>query len=185
MPKHQLSLDIPDVLTESVFRVVDTSLYQSNLPENCAKLEITPPGFQLPYTFTDLSPGFSVNLSACQIGMQIYNCGVQFGNLPDGVYIVRYSLSPNDVLYVEYNHLRISHALNLINNLLCCLDMADCEPAAPLKEKIQRLKLLEMMLKGAKSKVEFCHNPKHGMAMYNYVVSQLKKLSCGCGCGDC
>lgn len=182
MAKHQLALDIPDTLNDTILKVVDASLYSPDVPTECPKLEITLPGFQLPSIVTDIKPYFSVNLSACDLGIQIYNCFEQFNPLPDGVYVIRYSLSPNDKVYVEYNHLRITKALNLINSILCCLDLKDCEPVQPTKDQILELKLLEMMLKGAKSNVEYCHHPKKGMAMYNYILGRLDKLACACGC---
>jgi len=185
MAKHLLALDIPDTLSEVTFKVCDSSLYSEDVPKECPKLEVTLPGFQLPSVVTNIQTGFSVNLNACELGIQIYNCGVQFNPLPDGVYVIRYSLSPNDQVYVEYNHLRITCALNQINKLLCCLDLAACEPIEPTKSQIRELQELWMLLKGAKANVEYCHHPKKGMEMYNYVVGKLKKLSCGCGCPDC
>jgi hypothetical protein len=75
--------------------------------------------------------------------------------------------------------------MNKINELLCCLDVPNCEPQVPIKAKLQEVQLLTTMLKAAKAKVEYCHSPSQGMAIYNYVVTRLDKLSCGCGCGTC
>jgi len=186
MATHKLELDIPDTLSKCTFKLWDSSLYSEDLPTECPKVEITLPGFQLPSVITTLKPGFTANLDACQLGIQVHNCGVQYNPLPDGVYVVRLSYSPNDQLYVEYNHLRITCALNKINEILCCLDLADCEPIEPVKSQLRQLQQLQMMLKGAKANVEYCHHPKKGMAMYNYVMNQLDKLACACGCdGGC
>lgn len=182
MAKHQLALDIPDTLNETSLKVWDSSIYSPDVPMECPKLEITLPGFQLPSVVTNLTPGFTANLNACELGIQVYNCFVQFNPLPDGVYVIRYSLSPNDQIYVEYNHLRITCALNQINKILCCLELKDCEPIEPVKSQIRELQELWMMLKGAKANVEYCHSPKKGMAIYNYVVGRLEKLACACGC---
>ncbi len=182
MAKHQLALDIPDTLNECVLKVWDSSIFSADVPMECPKLEITLPGFQLPAVVTSITPGFTTNLDACQLGIQVYNCGVQFNPLPDGVYVIRYSYSPNDQLYVEYNHLRITCALNQINKILCCLELAPCEPLEPTKSQIRELQDLWMLLKGAKANVEYCHHPKKGMAIYNYVVGRLDKLACACGC---
>lgn len=182
MAKHELALDIPDTLNEHVLKVWDSSIYSEDVPMECPKLEVTLPGFQLPAVVTSIKPGFTENLNACILGIQVYNCGVQFNPIPDGIYVIRLSYSPNDKVYVEYNHLRITCALNQINKILCCLDLKDCEPIEPTKSQIRELQDLWMMLKGAKSNVEYCHHPKKGMAMYNYVVGRLDKLACACGC---
>lgn len=184
MATHHLALDIPDTLNETVLKVWDSSIYSDNLGTECPKLEVTLPGFQLPSVITNLKPGFSANLNACELGIQVYNCFVQFNPLPDGVYVLRLSYSPNDKLYVEYNHLRITCALNKINKILCCLDQKDCEPIEPTKSQVHELQHLWMQLKGAKANVEYCHKPKKGMAMYNYVMGRLDKLACACGCQD-
>lgn len=185
MEKHKLALDIPDTLNLCVFRVIDTSIYSSMGPVECTQLHITPPGFVEPYLIENLTKGFSVNLSACDVGLQTTNCGTTANNFADGVYIVRWSVSPNNIVYVEYNILRISKALSKINDLLCCIDIKGCEPDAPLKEKLKEIQLLTTMLKAAKAKVEYCHNPGQGMDIYNYVIKRLDKLACGCGCSSC
>lgn len=185
MEKHQLALDIPDTLSKCIFRVVDASIFSDLGPIECMTLTITPPGFTTSYSYTNLEPAFLVNLSACDIGLQTTNCGNTYNNFSDGVYVVRFSVSPNDIVYVEYNHLRITDALNQINDLLCCMDLQATEPQGPLKEKLREVQLLTTLLKAAKAKVEYCHNPRQGMDMYNFVVKKLKKLSCGCGCSSC
>ena len=184
MAQHLLSIEIPDVLTNCIFRVIDTSTYNDNVPVECPKLEITGPGYISP---TVLDPGtdFSINYTAGDLGLQLTNCDSSRNALPDGVYVVRYSVAPNDVVYVEYNHLRITQALNQINELLCCLDVPNCEPQTPIANKLREVQLLWTMLQAAKARVEYCHKPIEGMAMYTYVVGKLRKLACGCGCGSC
>lgn len=185
MEKHQLALDIPDTLNSCIFRVVDVSVYSDIVPVECGTLQITPPGFTTVYEVTTLNPDFTANLTACDLGLQTANCGNTYNDFSDGVYIVKWSVSPNSLVYVEYNHLRITAALNKINDLLCCLDTPACEPDKKMREKLQQIQLLSVMLKAAKAKVEYCHTPKAGMDMYNFVLNKLNKLSCGCGCGNC
>ena len=185
MEKHQLALDIPDTLVPCIFRVVDASIYSDIAPIECPKILITPPGFTTAYEYSEFSEAFFLNLSACDLEFQTANCGSTYNDFPDGVYIVRYAVTPYEIVFVEYNHLRITKALNKINDLLCCLDLAACDPQGSVKEKVKEIQLLTTMLKAAKSKVEYCHTPGQGMDMYNYVVKKLDKLACGCGCSSC
>jgi len=185
MEKHQLALDIPDTLTKCIFRVVDASIYGDMAPVDCTKIEITPPGFTTTYSIENLETGFLENISACDLGLQTANCGNTYNEFPDGIYIVKYSVNPNEIVNVEYNHLRTTIALNKINDLLCCLDIQDCDPQAPLKEKLKEVQLLTTMLKAAKAKVEYCHTPNLGMDIYNYVIKRLDRLACSCGCDSC
>ena len=185
MEKHQLALDIPNTLNKCIFRVVDVSIYSDLVPVECGTLYITPPGFTTSYKITDLDVDFTENITACQLGLQTTNCGNTYNDFPDGVYVVRWSVSPNDLVYVEYNHLRITTALNKINDLLCCLDTPACEPTTEIKNKLKEVQLLQTMLEAGKAAVEYCHTPGKGMDMYNYVMKKLNKLSCGCGCESC
>ena len=185
MAQHALSLEFPDTLNNCLLRIVDMSTYNQNVPVECPKLQITAPGFTTAAEITDMGTEFAVNLTACDLDLQLTNCESYRNDIPDGIYVIRYSVAPNDVVYVEYNHLRISQALNRINDLLCCLDVPNCEPVGPIQQKLREINLLSTMLKAAKAKVEYCHNPTEGMAIYTYVIAQLKKLACGCGCGTC
>jgi hypothetical protein len=185
MAKHQLSLDIPDTITTCVMRVIDTSTYDTNITPECLTLNILPPGFTSSTTLTGYSPNFAVNLTACDLGLQTSNCATTRSDIPDGVYAIKYSIAPSEYVYVEYNHLRISTAMTKIQALLCCLDVAACEPQGAVRDRLREVQLLTTMLQAAKAKVEYCHNPSQGTAMYNYVLGRLNKLSANCGCTDC
>ena len=130
MANHVLSLEAPDTLNGCILRVVDTSIYSPTTPITCILLEVTVPGFMRPVQFTDaeITPGFTLNLTACDLAIQSMGCGETYNDLPDGIYIIKYSVSPNDVVYVEYNHLRITKALKRYNEILCDLELAACEP---------------------------------------------------------
>jgi hypothetical protein len=74
--------------------------------------------------------------------------------------------------------MRITKALNRYYNILCRLDVADCDPPFKIKQKLQELNLIKMYLEAAKSKVEFCHEPQKGMSLYNYALKLLNKMDC-------
>jgi hypothetical protein len=118
--KHQLSLEVPDTNNCSVFRVFDTSIYSDLIEVTCGTLQITSPGFNQPVSI-DVLPGFNLILNACTLGLQSTGCGITSNRLPDGIYVVRYSVSPNDKVYVEYNYLRVCQTLNKYYNQLCRL----------------------------------------------------------------
>lgn len=180
MAQHVLSLEAPDTLNKCILRIVDTSVYNTMIAVSCPNLQITLPGFNQPAVFSEpiASPGFMLNLTACDLGIQSVNCGTVYNDLPDGIYIIRYSVSPNDVVYVEYNHLRITKALWKYNNILCDLDIADCDPPEIVKKKLNTLRLIRMYLDAAKAQVEICHRPEKGMQLYNYAVKLLDKMTC-------
>ena len=180
MANHVLSLEAPDTLNTKILRIVDTSMYSGNIPVECALLSVTAPGFSYSVEFTDamVPQGFSLNLNACDLELQTQNCGSAYADLPDGIYILRYSVSPNDVVYVEYNHLRMTSILNCYNHILCELDIAGCDPDADKTKKLEVLGQVRMYLDAAKAKVEICHEPAKGMELYTYAQKLLSKFNC-------
>lgn len=181
MANHVLSLEAPETLNDCILRIVDTSVYNEDVEIRCPILSVTLPGFNYSVEFTDaegIVPGFSLNLTACDLEVQTVNCGSQFNPLPDGIYIIKYSVSPNQYVFVEYNHLRRTQALMMYNSALCSLDVGACMPDAELEKKLRDLQLIKMYLDTAKAAVEICHEPRRGMEIYNYAVNLLRKFEC-------
>jgi len=178
MGSHKLGLEIPDTLNTCVLRVVDMSIYDDLIPTKCARLQITVPGFTNSFFVDDIEPGFALNLSACNLKVQTVNCGTEFNELPDKVYVITYSVSPNDQVYVEYNYLRITKALNKIRNLYCELDLGTCEPSSSQQSRLDQLVWIQNLLKAAQAKVDPGRDVKAGLALYNYAWELLSKITC-------
>jgi hypothetical protein len=181
MAQHKLSLEVPETATNWVMRIMDTSVYSDTIEIDCPILEITAPGFRTSVqigTDSGLEPNFNVNLTACNLELQTADCGTVFSKLPDGVYVIKYSVSPNDSVFVEYNHLRMTKAILAYQEVLCDLDVAACEPNAETEKKLKDLRKIKMYLDAAKAKVEICHNPTKGMELYSYAVKLLGKFGC-------
>jgi hypothetical protein len=183
MAQHKLSLEALDVMNDCVLRIVDTSVYSTSVPVECPILEITLPGFKYSIQFGEattpaIAPGFMLNLTACDLELQFDNCGSKFTAFPDGIYTIKYSIAPNDEVYVEYNHLRITQALNCYQKIMCDIDVADCEPTKEIAKQLEQLRMIKMYLEAAKAKVETCHEPKKGMQLYSYAMKLLSKFEC-------
>lgn len=156
---------------------MDASIYTDKLPINCGVLQITPPGFNAPKAI-DVNPEFNSVLNACDLGLQTANCGDTSNVIPDGIYIIRYSVSPNDQVYVEYNHLRVTQFLNDYYQNLADLELAQCEPGADVKDKLNELRLIKSFIDAAKAKVEFCQENKEATDLLEYAQKRLMKLDC-------
>lgn len=177
--KHQLSLEIPDTNNVSVLRVFDTSLYADSFQTTCGLLQITSPGFNLPVNI-DVLQNYNLVLNACTLGLQTAGCGESSNPIPDGIYQIRYSVAPNDKVFVEYNHLRVTQTLNKYMGEVCKLELAACEPDADVKERLKELRLIKSFIDAAKVKVEYCHTPQAGMELLLYAQKRLNKLSGPC-----
>jgi hypothetical protein len=173
MEQHRLGLHIPDILNQCVIKIEDVSDYSDLMTIDCELLQITPPGFTFAVHFRDITEGFTKIINAEDLEL-----GIAGDTLPDGVYVIRYSVSPNDKVYVEYNYLRTSVFLDKYHAILCNLELASCEPEREMKEKFKELRDIKMMLDAAKAKVEVCHYITEGMDLYNYALKLLNKFEC-------
>lgn len=178
MAKHVLSLEAPDTLNKCILLVTDTSVYNDQAAVTCPRLQVTVPGFTTAVDIPNPTPGFAYKLTACDLELQSENCGTTFANLTDGIYILKYSVSPNDQVYVEYNHLRITDALNRIQLIYCDLDIPNCAPPEKVKKRMDEVKEIREYLYAAKAKVETCLEPKAGMDIYRYAIKLLDKIDC-------
>ena len=180
MAQHILSVEAPDTMNSCVLKLVDTSVYSPYVPYECPILEITVPGFNYSVQFGEnvVQQNFILNLTACDLEIQTLDCGTSFGDLPDGIYVIKYSVAPNDKVYVEYNHLRITKALTCYNEAMCELDIGACDPDAELTKKLKSLREIKSYLDAAKAKAETCHEPMQAMDLYNYAMKRLGKFDC-------
>jgi hypothetical protein len=181
MSQHVLSLQVIDTMNPCQLLVRDTSIYNPDVEAKCQILEITYPGFNYAVQFGEdqIDLGFNRGFTACDLELQIDGCGTTFNDLSDGIYILKWSVSPNDLVYVEYNHLRITNALIKYQAALCELDeLGACSPDAELTKKMKELNQIRMYLDAAKAKVEFCNELLKGMELYNYALKLLDKFEC-------
>lgn len=183
MATNNLRLNIPDIMTNCIFRIEDISVYSDIMPFACPTVQIMAPGFNNWITFDDTTPikiekGFILNLTACDLQLQLGNCDTQFNPLADGVYRVKYSNSPNDRLFIENYHLRVTETKNQLRAALCELKLSACEPVPEVKQKFNDLMTISGYIDAAKAKVEYCLNIEEGMVLFNYAKKLLDNFSC-------
>ena len=188
MRKHILQLDFPDTYNEGIFLINDTSLYDgwvngvptgsaTALPISCGNLQITSPGY-ITATTLAVSPGFNLILNACGLGVSTSaNCVTSCPILTDGMYNIRYSVSPNDSVYVEYKIMRITQALNRYHDALCKLNITPCLPSKELTYQLSQLDIIYDYLITAKALVEKKHQFTDGMNIYRFAIKLLDKMT--------
>lgn len=174
--KHQLSLETPDTNNCKVLRIFDTSTYADGLDKECGTLQITSPGFNLPVNI-EVLPFFNIVLNGCSLGLQKSGCGDNLMCIPDGIYVIRYSVAPNNQVFTEYNHLRVTQTLNKYFNELCKLEINSAEPDQDVRDKFKELQVIKSYIDAAKVKVEYCHSPEEGMELLIYAQKKLNAYS--------
>jgi hypothetical protein len=182
--RHILSLEIPTVSNCELLCIKDTSQYSKELAIDCEELLITLPGYSVP-VLIKVDNGFDMCLTACTLALQTDNCGTTQAQIPDGIYIIKYSVSPNSKVYVEYNHLRVTKLLTTYYEVLCDLNVQPCQPDINKQELLSEMYYIKTMIDAAVSNVEYCQSSAQGMQLYNYAKQRLNKVSCPSGnCGS-
>lgn len=189
--KHILALEVPDMSCPDVMRIFDASIYADGIPVDCERLEILVPGFAAPSVFTyedelplvALNQGFDRTFSAVDLCIQAGGTST-ISRLPDGIYVIQYSVSPNEERYVKYYFLRVTILLNLYYKELCKLQLAECEPTREVKQKLNDLRYIKSLIDAAKAKADTCNATQQAIDMYHYAHKLLKKYMTGC-CVTC
>lgn len=178
MGKHILSINVPPLTNEGIFLVDDTSIYDSVLPVGNMNVQITPPGATTPTVITPGIRGFRLILNACMLGgAPVNSCSDSCPNINDGIYGIRYSVSPNDKVYVTYLYLRIVSAMNRQRTLLYRLNLPCCLPDKEQEYALNCLNIIEDYLISAQTNVNDCGNATDGINQYRYAVELMNKLS--------
>lgn len=206
MAKHQLSLNIVDGCNPTNFTIIDTSNY-ANAPITCPTLSITFPGSTgtlyfsqgtIPdpaadpndpyYPLVTVPPVYVGNpkfvYTIDNIFLHVQSAGETLSSLSDGIWTIKYCVSPCDKINVEYYYLRTTAALNRYASLLCKLRLSDCLPSTETLRMIDELHIIKMYLDAAKAKVETCHAPKEGQLMYDYAIKLMNRWESTC-CSNC
>ena len=182
--QHILSLEIPAVSNCELLCIKDTSQYNAELAVDCEELLITLPGYSVP-VLIKVDKNFDMCLTACTLALQKLKCGTIQDRIPDGIYIIKYSVSPNSKVYVEYNHLRVTRLLSTYYEVLCDLDVTACQPNSEKQALLAEMSYIRTMIDAAVSNVEYCQSAAQGMQLYNYAKTRLNKIACPSGnCGS-
>ena len=167
--KHILSLEIPTVSNCGLLCIKDTSQYASELEVDCEELLITLPGYSVP-VLIKVDKNFDFCLT-----------GTTQQNIPDGIYIIRYSVSPNLKVYVEYNHLRVTSLLKRYYDVLCGLNIQACQPETKKQSLLDEMGFIRTLIDAAVANAEYCSSSAQAMQLYNYAKERLNKINCPTG----
>lgn len=183
MATNSLSLNIPNIMTDCILRIEDTSVYEPLLPYVCPTVQVLVPGYKDCVTFNDttlpkVEKNFIFNLTACDLKTQTSSCGTEFDSLPDGIYVIKYALSPHDRMYVEYNHLRVTALRKKLKEEWCKLKLSACEPIPETQNKFLSLMQITGYIDAAQAKAEYCLDSEQAMVLYNYAKKLLDNYSC-------
>lgn len=176
MYSHILGVDVIPTTDENILHLFDTSDYAEFLGKTCARLEIRVPGFRDIRVF-EPSPYFNLALNTKHLKL-IPEGATVLSPLPDGVYFIRYSLSPNESTFVEFEHLRTTQFECALNEFRCTLKLQCGLPDNNTTKILDDLQMVDHFLKAAKASVDYCGEYEKGTELFNYAKKLFSKLNC-------
>jgi hypothetical protein len=151
--------------TPSSVVVLDISSYNTDVTVTEAMLEVTPPNF-VTCTAIDYIPGSIINITNLSLGWPI--CDV----LPDGVWKFKMSVCPNDKVFKAENHLRTTNVRKcLYEKSATAIKNNDQNKSCHYLKLLQHLDVAQHLVK--------CEDTlEQGVIIFNYVISENKKIDC-------
>lgn len=176
MSQHILALEVENTYNEGIFIVKDLSIYSTTIPVSCPELQILPPGYNIP-SVLEVTSGFDLVLNTCTLGMLAApNCAQSCPILPDGIWWLQYTVAPANLVYVQYNYLRITQAWNRLNKLLCALPLDCTLPDQELQYDIDNISRIREYLIVAQTEVNEKRDPVKGINFYRFAVELMNKM---------
>ena len=142
---------------------VDDSTY-IDFPDNC-RLDV-----KLPSSETVFSVNYKHN-NITTINSVSLNYSTTSVNLPDGIYSIRQSCSPNDKVYRNFIYVKLDKVNADIAKLQSTLKEYN-------KEEIDKIYRIDVLKEGVKAEVSL-GNYTQAMEKYNLLQTFLKKNNCG------
>jgi hypothetical protein len=172
-----LKLDILVVPTYNTLTlgIADASTYPT--PPTAPSIEIVVPGFgtvTLPFTPNDFNIFNSTSLGITAVGDTLLP-------LPDGVYQLKYSISPAYVNFVDRTIIRVEQLQEKFDAAFMKLDMMECDLAIKRQAKVE-LNSIYFFIQGAVAAANNCavetSNRLYDQA--NKMLTNFVKNNCHC-----
>lgn len=163
MAEPRLNLLFPDTHDSKYLLIADVSSYPSPFTISSPTIEITPPGFPvvvLPFT----AQGFTV-YDSMPLEITCSDLDCEKIALPDGIWHVKYSITPAYRYFVNKSFLRINHLMEKFDRVYLKLEFMQCDMAIKSEDK-KVLDTINTYINGAISAANNCLDTL-AMQLYN------------------
>lgn len=174
-----LKLDILVINTYNpkTLGIADISTYPDTPPVQSPTIEITIPGLglsSLPFVIKDFNVFNSTSLGITSVGENLQS-------LPDGVYSLKYSVTPAYQNYVEKTIIRVDQLQEKFNKAFLTLDLMQCDSAIKSQDKVA-LNTIYFLIQGA---IAAANNCATDVANKLYIqagklLDSFVRKDCGC-----
>lgn len=178
MPTLKLNFLVVPTYNTKTLAIIDTSVYPDAPFEiENPTIEICVPGFNdvvLPFTPNEYKLFTSENLGITEPGEEIKT-------LPDGIYIIKYSIEPNFENFVQQSIMRTDKIQEKFDEAFMKLDMMECDRAIKTQSKVE-LDSIYYFIQGAIAAANNCAvvqaNKLYNKA--NRMLDTFLHNNCGC-----
>jgi hypothetical protein len=144
----RLNFDIIDTHDFKTLGIVDTSWYNPDITIETPTIEIQAPG----YVYS-ASPFFMVKAlnvyNSNGLGITKASCEEELVDLPDGLWKIKYSICPNDKLFIEKFFLKTDKIMCRYTQAFLSLDLNLPSDSEIEKSKRKKLSEIEFYITGA------------------------------------
>lgn len=181
---HILYLQVEDSMyNNEMILVKDLSAWDPNLEILERLFQVLPPYGEkyiiVPLPMNQITPLTSKNLDLSK----------KKENLPDGLYKMHYSVSPNNRIFLDFSHFRVANLMNKILGKMASvgvddLSMMDACGNVELNKQENTLIHAWMLLRGAQAVGIDSYNGPKAQALYNQSLRIYDRLF-GANCINC
>jgi len=141
-----------NTFTTKTLGIADTSIYDTDPPNvSAATMTITIPGFSPPVAIPFNVNSFNVYNSVI-LGLSSFPV---YTPIPDGVYYLKYTVTPAYVYYVQKNIMRTEVIQEKFDEAFMKLDMMECDLAIKTQSKVT-LNSIYYMISGSVAAANNC-----------------------------
>lgn len=173
MSNNQVKLNILPIDTHDVrtLGLADISFYPQSVAIVNPTIQITPPGYnKLTIAFT------AKNVTIYNSTILEISCDDEIMiDLPDGIWKVKYTITPADTYFVEKSFLRTEKIQQLWGDAFLCLNASCSDHAKKLMQ--EELEDIWFLIQGAIADANQC-NDMEAMNKYRLAMSMLNSFNC-------
>lgn len=175
----QIDINIEEVLNPKVLIVNDVSFYNPDVEVSNSFMEIRFPG-SVKYVHIPVAKEFRYIINSNTLGITNVTHSELLAELPDGLYVINYSICPNAELFVEYKFLRNTQQLVKWHNAYCSLELEKCN-RKQYAEELEKLREIKEYILAAKMLAE-CNRYTDAINLYNATEEMLNAFEGKCKC---
>jgi hypothetical protein len=175
---HILDIKVEENLNTNLFTIKDTSVYDENFVPETPVLEVKVPGGINPVIFSTLEIGFNKQINVNELHLNGNNI-FPLPALPDGNYVLRYSVAPNLRSFISYNYFRNIKQQNYFHNTVVKLhSLKSNYNNKSYYEKVRDLLWIRELMLGCKYISEELHDVNRANEEYkeiNHLLNNFNK----------